>query len=797
MIKHYIKIAFRSLRKQFGYSFINIAGLTVGLTVSLVIAFYVIDDLTYDRFHEDSEDIYRVLTIEKTNDENMTYSITAGPLIPAAKDQIPEVKFAARAFAIGNPLIAAGNVDPNDLNQNNGIRLRGYLTEKDFFNIFSFEILQGDRENILSDPNGVLLTRNAAEILFKGEDPIGKPLTIPGIQNTFVSGIVSEPPVNSHIQFDFIIPLRVENNPLWWDSWENLMLQAYVKLERNSNPAAVEKKMQEVAIASNMPEIYVPKLQNLLDVHLGSTHHRYDGSNVGKNDATVVYALAIIGLLIILVAAINFINLSSARASKRAREVGMRKVIGSNKSMLIGQFLGESVFLTIISMLLSIIILQFSIPYLDEFLGKTLNISFFDNPLLLLTLIVVAVLVGILSGLYPAFVLSSFKPVTVLSGSFQKSKIGGVIRKVLVLFQFGVTISLITTVLVIIEQIDYLKSLDMGYSRDQVVTMFVPNNNREVFTNQLGSLPGVKSVGRTSGVLGADFIRYEVIPEGASRDESQMFMQIAIDEHFFDALEIKFSNGRNFSREFTSDTANAIIINETAARKAGWDNPIGKRLDLVEIDGSITSKRIIGVVKDFHFTSAKQAIEPLFFQLNVQNTFLTVVKLAGGQINNTMDDIQTRYESAFPNVNFNFQFLDDLFDRQFEDDREFASNIGYFSGFAIFIACLGLVGLVAFAVDQRRGEIAVRKVLGSSEASIVFLLAQDFLKWVLIANIIAWPLSYYAIGLWLNGFVYRVSLDIMPFLISGLAALIIALFTISYQSIKAALANPVKSLRNE
>ncbi len=797
MLKHYLKVAFRSLRRQFGYSIINIAGLTIGLTISLVIAFYVIDDLTYDNFHENADDIYRVLTIEKTNSDNMTYSITAGPLIPAAKDEIPEVISAVRCFAIGNPLVAAGRVDPQNLDQNNGIRLRGYLTEREFFDIFSFEVLQGDRENILQDPNGIVITQNAAELLFNGQNPIGKEITIPGIQNTFVSAVVESPPTNSHIQFDFIIPLRVENNPLWWDSWENLMLQAYVRLDKMSSIPAVEEKMRKIATANNMPEIYIPKLQPLLDVHLGSSHHRYDGSNFGKNDETVVYALAVIGFLILLVAAINFINLSSARASKRAREVGMRKVIGSNKSMLIGQFLGESVFLTMISMFFSVIILQFTIPYLDEILGKTLNISFIANPLLLLLMLLVALVVGILSGIYPAFVLSSFKPVTVLRGSFQRSKVGGVIRKFLVLFQFGITISLITVVLVIVEQIEYLKSLDMGYSRDQVVTMFVPPNGGEVFRDQLTSLPGVKTVGKSSGILGSDFIRYEVIPEGATRVESQMFLQLAIDEGFFDVLEIKMAKGRNFSRNFTSDTTEAVLLNETAAKKAGWDDPIGKRIDLVEVDGSINSKRVIGVVKDFHFTSARQEIEPLFFQLNSQNTFLTSIKLRGGQINQTMDEIENIYSASFPNANFNFQFLDDVFDRQFEDDREFATNIGYFSGFAIFIACLGLIGLVAFAVEQRRGEIAVRKVLGSSEWSIVFLLAQDFLKWVLIANIIAWPLSYYAIGLWLNGFVYKVSLDVLPFLIAGLSALIIALFTISFQSIRAALANPVNSLRNE
>lgn len=797
MLKNYLKIALRVIKKQKWYSVINILGLTIGLTVSLIIAFYVIDDLTYDNFHDDAENIYRVLTIENTSVGAMTYSITAGPLIPAASENIPEIVAATRTFSIGRPLVAAGNVPVNELNQTTGIQLQGFITEADFFDVFSFQIIKGDKNNLLQNPNGILLTANAAEALFPGKDAMGQTITIPGINDAYIAGIVEDPPTNSHIQFEFIIPLRVENNPLWWDSWENLMLQAYVRLREGASKTDVENKLIEVSRSNNMPEIYIPKLQPLLDVHLGSAEHRYDGSNFGKNDETVVAALAVIGLLIILVAAINFINLSSARASKRAREVGMRKVIGSNKSLLIFQFLGESVFLTLFAMALSIIFVQLTLPYLDEILGKHLEINFLANPLLFLLILLVAVTIGILSGLYPALVLSSFKPVTVLRGDFQKSNIGSIIRKVLVLFQFAITIALISSVLIILDQIEYLKSLDLGYNRDQVVTMFVPNNNRDLFKDRISTLPGVKSIGRSSGVLGSNFIRYEVIPEGSSRQNSHMFQQIWIDENFFNALQIKMEQGRSFSSDFSSDTANAIVINETAARKAGWDDPIGKRLDMIEVDGSTVSKRVIGVVNDFHFTSARQEIEPLFFQLNTQNTFLFVVKLAAGSITSTVDQIQSVYKELFPNGNFNYQFLDDVFDQQFQNDREFAENISIFSGFAIFIACLGLIGLVAFAVDQKKSEIAIRKVLGSNEVRIVFLLAKDFLKWVLLANIIAWPLCYYAIGLWLNGFVYKISLSLFPFLMSGLAALIIAFVTMLYQATKAAFANPVTNLRSE
>jgi putative ABC transport system permease protein len=805
MFVNYFKIAYRNLLKHKGYSAINIVGLSLGLIVSLVIAFYVIDDLTFDSFHRDADRIYRVLTLENSGGSEMTYSITAGPIIPASVENIPEVESGVRAFGMGRPLVAAGSVPIQEMNQTNAIQLRGFITEPEFFDVFSFKILSGDRENALKTPNGILLTPEAAELLFPGEDPIGKRLTIQfmgpgngnGQQDPYVIGLVEKPPVNSHIQYDFIIPLQLDNNPLWWKSWENFMLQGYVKLNDPANEKIVETKLNDLAHANNMPEINTPMLQPLLDVHMGSAEHRYDGTNNGKNDATVVYALAIIGLMVILIAAINFINLSSARASQRAREVGLRKVVGSNKSLLIFQFLGESIFITLVAMVISILVIQFTVPMLSDFLGKQLNIDFFDNPKLLMYMGLVALFVGGAAGLYPAFILSSFRPVTVLKGEFRRGRTGVLIRRVLVVCQFAITIALVVMVLVIQDQIKYLQGLDMGYNREQVIAMFAPNNADDLLLERTKNLPGVISVGRSSGVLGGDFIRYEIIPEGKDREESSMFQQITIDDGFFNTLEIKMGQGRNFSRDFISDTSEAIIINETAAKKAGWKDPIGKRLSMIEIDGSLTTKRVVGVVKDFHFANTRQGMEPLFFQLNTQGTFLFVVRLAAGRINETIDEISALYSDVYPGRNFNFQFLDDVFDRQFNADRDFATNVAYFSGFAILIACLGLLGLVAYAVDQKKSEIAVRKVLGSGEATIVKLLAFDFLKWVLLANLIAWPLAYYAVNKWLEGFVYRVSLDPVPFIISGLGALTVAFLTMLYQTIKAARTNPARALRSE
>lgn len=797
MIKNFFKVALRNIMRQKGYSLINIAGLTIGLSISSIIAFYVIDDLTFDSFHENADNIYRLLTVEQNPNGEMIYSITAGPLVPAAIESLPEVVNGARVSAIGTPLVAPGSVPQNEMDAENSVQLRGYITENSFFDMFSFKIIQGEKEKLLTDPSGIVITPSAAEALFGKEDPMGKTLTIPGTPDAYVAGIVEDPPLNSHIQFQFIIPLRVENNAIWWDSWENLALSAYLQTAGNVSETVLEKKIIDVAKANNMAEIYKPQVQPLKDIHLGSAEHRYDGTNFGKNDSTIVYSLAVIGILILFVAAINFINLSTARATKRAREVGMRKVIGSSKDRLIFQFLSESVFVTVLAMLFAIVIIQITVPHLTEVLSKQLDVDFIANPLLLVAMLLIAVFIGILAGLYPAIVLSSFQPVTVLKGEFSSSGVGTLTRKILVLCQFAVTITLIVGVMIIMDQIEYVKNMDMGYNRERVIRTFTPPRTGDLLVSRLKTVPGVVSVGRSSAVMGSNFIRYEVIPEGSTRENSQMFLQTAIDENFFDPLQIRMAEGRNFSKDFPGDTANSVLINQTAARKAGWNDPVGKRLDMVELDGSVTSKRVIGVVKDFHFTSARQEIEPLFFQLNTQNTFMVIIRLAGNQINETIDRIAEVYSEVNPNANFNSQFLNDLFDQQFNNDRDFATNIAYFSGIAIFIACLGLIGLVSYSVEQRKLEIAVRKVLGTPESSIVYLLAKDFLKWVLLANIIAWPLSFYTMNTWLQGFVYKVPITIWTFIISGFVALIIALSTISYQSIRASRMNPAQSLRSE
>ncbi len=801
MFKNYLKIAIRNIKRQKGYSAINILGLSFGLAISLIIAFYVMDDLTFDRMHENPENIFRVVTIESSGNQGFqTYSITSGPLMVALAADLPEVSASTRLFGFGQGRVGRGDREFNQNDPNAGIQVQAMITDPGFFDVFSFKLLRGDPEKILQGPNDVLLTQETADALFGSEDPMGKPLVIPGanLPEAYVAGIVQTPPRNSHIQYGMIGKLRPELNAVWWDSWENLMLTGYIKTVPGTNMMDVQNKMVTLARKNNFAKIYLPQLQPLLDVHLGSADHRYDGTNAGKNTKAVVYALTIIGILVLLIAAINFINLSSARSTFRAREVGLRKVVGSSRTQLITQFLGESVFLTLIAMVIAMAGVQASLPYLDTFLGKNLHVNFIANPILFVLMISIAVIIGLLAGIYPALVLSSFKPITVLKGKFKTSNAGVFLRRVLVIFQFAITSALILGVLIVLVQIDYIKNMDLGYNRQGLVV--VPNfvgNGEDLLKNEMQKMPFIEETGRMSNLPGGTPMRIEAIPEGMDRENSRMFQQYVVDEGLIDILDLEIIAGRKFSKEFASDTLENIIINEKAQKLAGWLDPIGKRLDVIDINGALVSRRVIGVVKDFHYSNARQAIEAMYLVFNPRQSNLLYARINDANQEQVLADIEEKHRALFPDRRFNSIYMENFFDRQFNNDRDFAGNIGFFSAVAIFIACLGLLGLVSFAVSQRRQEVAVRKVLGSSERRIVFLLAVDFLKWVAVANLIAWPAGYFGMSVWLNDFVYKVPFTLWPYLVSGFGTLIIALITISYQSIKAARANPVESLRME
>jgi putative ABC transport system permease protein len=789
MFKNYLKISLRNLIKHKGFSFINIFGLAVGLAITIILFFYVLDDLSYDKYHENSDNIYRLLSI---NDRGIGSAVTSGPLLPAAKENIPEVISATR-MTMGNQ----AQVARAGATQETSINTKITYADPDFFKVFSFKILHGENADALDIPGSVFLTPGIAVALFGDEDPIGQPLQVSGVNNARVAGIVESPLRNSHIQFDIITSLIPEERPIWWNSWENQALYGYILLSGNADFKSVENKIIETARNNNFSELFTPRLQHLLDIHLGSSDIRFDFS-FHKNDRVLVYTLGALGILVLLVACINFINLSTSRASSRACEIAIRKVTGSSRKQIAFQFLSESVFMTVFAFFIAVFIIQLITPFLDSILNKQLNLNIIDNLGPLLIFLGFAVITGILSGIFPSIVLSSFEPVDVLRKESKTGKKGIFVRRILVIFQFAITTSLIVAVLIIWNQINFLKFKNMGYDRKNVMSLSAPmQNDSDILRQKFSEFPGVISASRISNLPETDFFRTDVSPEGTDRTDGYQAVRLFTDYEFFDNLNIPVVQGRNFSEEFTTDSLNNVIVNEELVRIARWGDPIGKRVVLFSDFLNKFTYNVIGVAKDFHYKSPKQAIEPMMFHFMPQRGTFFLIRLHPEGIQETISLIKEVYSEVYPERSFNYTFLDDMFNNQFSVDREFARNVGIFAGIAIIIACLGLTGLVAYTIEKRKKEIAVRKILGCSGKTITFLLVYDFLKWIVFANIIAWPCTHFTMGVWLNEFAYKESFTILPYITGGIGAFFIALFTILFQTIKAASANPVDSLRSQ
>jgi len=798
MLKNYFKIAFRNLLRQKTYSFINIFGFAIGLAVCLIISFYVIDDLTYDSFHENPENVYHMLTVDNSEaDGALSYSITSGPLMAGLVENIPEISAATRLTGFGR--VNVGQVLENPEEQiEDQLRTLAIAADADFFKVFSFRILAGEKENPLENMSGVYLTPEIAEAVFPGEDPVGKPILAGRMENAFVAGIVEAPPVNSHIQFGMIIALNIERNPVWWDSWENLSLTGYFRIHPESDPVQVKQKLISYARDGGFAEVFEPDMQPLKDVHLGSSHLRYDFMNVGKNDRLKVYTLAIIAIFVLIIASINFINLSSARATRRAREVGLRKVIGGNRIQLFWQFLGESVIITFIAMILALAIFEIAIPQLNNFLQKNLNLHLIENYKFTLFIVATSIVVGILSGIYPALILSGFNPLSVIQGSFKSSRKGVLLRRVLVVGQFAVSIALIIAVFIVLDQINYLNSIDLGYNRENIAVL--PNFDNEqtlVMKDKIENLTSVESVGTISNMPGGTLVRLEVVPEGHNVDKGMMFDRLLIDNDLIETLQIKLREGRDFSADFPSDVENAALINEAAMKTLGWDDPIGKKIVMIDENEDHLERTIIGVIKDVNLTTVKREVNPMILVHSDQFVPRLLIKLKPENQEFALQELNRIFLESFPEANLNILFFDDFFNFQFQQDRAFAVNIAVFSVLAILIACLGLFGLASFTTQQRQREVAVRKVLGSSVKAIVFLLTKEFTKWVLLANLIAWPLAYYGMSKWLENFVYRTTFNPLIFVAAGFIALIISILTISFQTFKAANINPANALQYE
>ena len=768
----------------------NIAGLAIGLTAGFLILLYVSFELSYDQFHSKADRIYRVVSDIETPSGLVINSEPAWAVPPHMQKEFPEVESAVRIYET-SLLVHRGGERYNERN--------GLAVDPDFFKVFDFKLLSGDGEKVLKDPYSIVLSESMAKKYFKDQNPIGKSLDIEdyGFVGN-VTGIMEDMPGNSHITADILFSLTTlftENySPKLNDNWEGYQPYAYVLLKPNVSPEVLAAKFPDFlerndGEAMKKLQAYVTLyLEPYKDVYLRSDRFRTISGNINN-----VYTLSIVALFILLIACINFINLTTARSMERAKEVGIRKVIGAEKRLLLLQFIGESTIICLLAFFLTIVLTSLILPFFNDMAGKIIAEGILSNPAHLISLFVITLLIAILAGMYPAFVLSSFKPVNVLKGSFSSGTKGILLRKGLVITQFSISIALIIGTIVIYNQMSFMRGQELGFDKEHTVIL---NSSNAELKDVIESLPSVASTSLVSSIPGGDNPMAYSKVENVAGDQQIL----DIDLYFvdFDAIlqfDMKVVAGRGFSREFPTDSTEAMVINESAVKLLGYSSPddvLGAKFEQWGRNG-----RVVGVVQDFHFKSLKENIKPLTLRMEPNRTGLLTVKLTPNDIAKTVASIEETWKRIVPKEPFHYYFLDEYFDRQYRAEERFGNLIFNFSVLAIIISCLGLLGLAAYSTLQRRREIGIRKVLGSSVSRIVNLLSKDFLKLVGLAFLIASPLAWLIMNSWLKDFAYRIDIEWWMFALAGVSAFFIALLTVSFHAIKAAIVNPVKSLRTE
>jgi putative ABC transport system permease protein len=816
MLRNYLKIAWRNLMKNKTFSFINVFGLAIGLTCCMLITLYIHHELSYDSNHKNASRIYELGTIFVKSGKEDKRGTTPAPMAKTMQQEFPEVTLTARilsTFAEDKTLLQY--TDPQgDLKS--FYESKGFLADSTFFRMFNYNFREGNPATSLNEPNCVVLSEEIAKKIFGREPALNKVVRISSSTNGDydfkVTGVFRPSAVPSHIDGRFFMSLKggdmegyIRNRE--GDLATNNMFFTYLQLAPGSDPKKLESKFPEFIkkyAGERLKAMGFYKKQYLIplrEVHLTPVA----GNVTAAGSKTYLYILGSIALFTLIIACINFMNLSTARSSKRSAEVGVRKVLGAEKQALIRQFLGESLMMAFIAFGFALLLTQLMLPLFEKVSDKHFLFGLNEQLLLFAGFFVLAIITGLLAGSYPAFYLSSFKPVQVLKGRFTNSLAAVSLRKGLVIFQFFISAVLIVASVVIYNQMKYMRSKDLGFVKDQQVVIPMRSNTaKNTFTALEGELARNPRITSTGGSLyypgifnPSDMPLYR---EGATMNESKRVYMNWVDDSYLQTLGITPIKGRLFSKEFPSDTSSRIILNETAVKQLGFasaEDAVGK-FALVDWQGVTYRNEIVGVTKDFHFQDLHTAIEPYGFQLNnVQQFNYMIAHAKAGDMQNTLKSIEAAWNKLNPNEPFDYSFLDSDFQKNYSAENRLASIVSYFTIIAILISCLGLFGLAAFSAEQRTKEIGVRKVLGASVSNIITLLSKDFLKLVAISIVIASPVAWYVMNEWLQDFHYRVNISWMVFAITSVTALMIALLTIGFQAMRAALANPVKSLRTE
>jgi len=789
MLKNYLKIILRNIRKHKVYSFINITGLSIGMACCILILFWVQDELSYDRFHNNIDELHRVVQHQHYSDGALfPVAVTPEPMGPAFKAEYPEILEYTRFRPFGSVLIE---------HKDNAYYEKGFgFADSSFFRMFTFAFIQGDPRTALNGLNSVVITQQMANKYFGDDDPLGKTLTLNNQVDFMVTGVIEKVPPNSHLQFDFMGSFsRLFSDLGWSGGWWNNSYYTYVQVVKDCDIPSINSKIFEYLKKINERSSAKFFLQPVKDIHLYSSY-AIDLEGHSESKSVYVTIFSMIAGFVLLIGCINFMNLTTARSANRAKEIGLRKVVGAKRMDLMKQFFGESMLLTLIALLIAIILVWLALPAFNELSGKQVGFGLFNHPKIIFGLVIIVLTTGVVSGSYPAIFLSSLQPVKTFKDASRSGTMGSHLRKGLVVLQFSLSIILIMGALTVYHQLDFMQNKKLGYDQDHILHFRKRgnlNSQYESFKNELSQNPNILGVTTSSDLPTYTVHSTSAIAwEGKGPDDRVLMHRFSVDHDYIKTFGIEMIEGRDFSKEITTDTEAGYVVNEEAVKQMGLDSPIGKRFTLYNFEG-----QIIGVMKNFHFKSLHVKIEPLVLKIRPSWDRYVFVRVRSEDMSSNIkfiEKVHQRFNTDYP---FEFTFLEDTIDRLYREERRISRVVQYFTCLALFISCIGLFGLAAFMAEQRTKEIGIRKVLGSSVSGIVLILSKAFAKWVLVANVLAWPTAYFLLNRWLQNFAYRTSLPWWIFFLSGWIALMVALVTVSYQSIRASLVNPVEALKYE
>jgi len=807
MFTTYLKIAIRNIKKQKVYSFINITGLAIGMACCFLILLWVQDELSYDRFHEKANRIFRVYGRGLINTYEINQAYSPAPMARTLLAEFPEVTQSGRIFNPGQLNIQYGN---KKFTEDTFL-----FADASILDIFTFPLIRGDMASALIQPNSVVVTQATALKYFGNDDPVGKTITLNNTNDFTITGVMEDIPHNSHFHFHFLgslISLDFSRSPLWITN----TYYTYVLLSEGHSSDHVERQFPALVVKYMGPQIlqdlgmtydqfiasgnhYGFHLQPITDIHL---HSSLDFELEANSEITYVTMFSAIAVFILMIACFNYMNLATARSAGRAMEVGVRKVLGSNRVQLAKQFLGESVLYSFIALFIAAVLVQLVIPYFRNLTGKPFDLRNISTGTVMFGFVSIAILVGIVAGSYPASFLAGFKPVTVFKGRSRCGQKNKWLRNCLVVFQFCITIFLFISTFVVYRQLVFIQNRKLGFNKEQILLIRggqILGNRYDVFKEEILKHPHVSHATSSNTIPGKRFGSSGYRREDVSDVEMHLMIDVNADEDFINTYDMGLLKGRYFSRERSADEFSSIVINEVASKTFGFEDPIGKMIFQTNPDpsGEDSPFVIIGVVKDFHFESLHQAIRPLNIRLTSTAQRYISIRIVPEDIHETIHHIQSKWQQFVPGQPFDYTFFDSEYDNLYTAEQRTGKIFTLFSIFAIFIACLGLLGLVSYTAEQRTKEIGIRKTLGASVSSIIWHLTKEYLKWILLSNIIAWPVAYIYSHKWLQNFSYRTDISVRTFILSTVLTLIIALMTVSNQSIKAASTNPIDSLRYE